>query len=104
VSVTVRPAVPADHAAIARVTIAAYRADGQLGAETGDYAEHLADVAARAATGQVLVAVSPATGEVLGAVTFCLAGTEYAQLAADGEAEFRGPALPPPRPRAAERS
>ncbi|SCG33962.1 GNAT family N-acetyltransferase [Micromonospora halophytica] len=91
---TVRPATPADFAAVARLTVAAYEADGQLKGEHG-YAEVLADVAARAAVGEVLVAVDPVTGAVLGSVTFVLPGTPYAELSGPGEAEFRMLAVDP---------
>jgi ribosomal protein S18 acetylase RimI-like enzyme len=90
----VRRADPADFAAVARLTVAAYEADGQLKGENG-YAVTLADVATRAETGEVLVAVDEATGEVLGAVTFVLAGTPYAELSGPGEAEFRMLAVDP---------
>jgi ribosomal protein S18 acetylase RimI-like enzyme len=93
-SLLVRVAGPADFAAVARVTVAAYDADGQLKGEHG-YAEVLADVAGRAAHGTVLVAVDAATGDVLGSVTFVLAGTRYAQMAGPGEAEFRMLAVDP---------
>jgi ribosomal protein S18 acetylase RimI-like enzyme len=67
----------------------AYRADGQLGGEHG-YEKVLADVATRAAHGEVLVAVDDAPGEaVLGSVTFVLPGSRYAELSRPGEAEFR---------------
>ncbi|TDB73275.1 N-acetyltransferase [Micromonospora sp. KC723] len=90
----VRPAAPADHAAVARLTVAAYEADGQLKDEAG-YAEVLADVATRAGTGAVLVAVDSATGAVLGSVTFVLPGSPYAELSGPGEAEFRMLAVDP---------
>ncbi|MEU7573913.1 GNAT family N-acetyltransferase [Micromonospora sp. NPDC049240] len=90
----VRRAEPADFPAVARLTVAAYEADGQLKGETG-YAPVLADVAGRAATGEVLVAVDGGTGAVLGAVTFVLPGTPYAELAGPGEAEFRMLAVDP---------
>jgi ribosomal protein S18 acetylase RimI-like enzyme len=77
------------------LTVAAYRADGQLNAEASWYAEHLADVASRAAEAELLVAAEPDTGDVLGAVTFCLAGTKYSEVARDGEAEFRMLAVDP---------
>ena len=93
-AVTVRAYEPADHDAVVRLTIDAYRVDGQLGEETGAYAHHLSDVAARVRDGELLVAVDD-TGQVLGAVTFALAGTPYAQLAQDGEAEFRMLAVDP---------
>lgn len=94
IGVSVRPAGPADFAAVARLTVAAYEADGQLKGENG-YATVLADVATRAETGEVLVAVDEATGEVLGAVTFVLPGTPYAELSGPGEAEFRMLAVDP---------
>jgi ribosomal protein S18 acetylase RimI-like enzyme len=90
----VRPAEPADHAAIARLTVAAYDADGQLRGEHG-YAAVLADVPARAAAGEVLVAVDEPTGELLGSVTFVLPGSAYAELSSPGEAEFRMLAVDP---------
>ncbi|TDB78163.1 GNAT family N-acetyltransferase [Micromonospora sp. KC721] len=91
---TVRPATPADYAAIARLTVAAYEADGQLKEEPG-YAEVLADVATRAGAGVVLVAADPVTGAVLGSVTFVLPGSPYAELSGPGEAEFRMLAVDP---------
>ncbi|MEV0805857.1 GNAT family N-acetyltransferase [Micromonospora sp. NPDC050200] len=90
----VRPAAPTDFAAVARLTVAAYEADGQLKGEHG-YAEVLADVTKRAANGEVLVAVDEATGEVLGSVTFVLPGSPYAELSGPGEAEFRMLAVDP---------
>ncbi|MFF5175467.1 GNAT family N-acetyltransferase [Micromonospora sp. NPDC000089] len=91
---SIRSAGPADHAAVARLTVAAYEADGQLKGEHG-YGATLADVATRAAHGEVLVAVEDATGAVLGSVTFVLPGTRYAELAGPGEAEFRMLAVDP---------
>jgi ribosomal protein S18 acetylase RimI-like enzyme len=92
----IRPATPADFNAVGRVTVEAYRADGQLADEADGYGEVLADVAGRAAEGEVLVAVD-ASGTVVGAVTFTLPGTPYAQLAGPGEAEFRMLAVDPAR-------
>ncbi|WP_433387451.1 GNAT family N-acetyltransferase [Micromonospora sp. KLBMP9576] len=91
---TVRRAGPGDFAAVARLTVAAYEADGQLKGEHG-YAAVLADVASRAADGEVLVAADDATGELLGSVTFVLPGTRYAELCRPGEAEFRMLAVDP---------
>lgn len=92
--VAVRSAGPADFPAVARLTVAAYEADGQLKGENG-YAVVLADVATRAEHGEVLVAVDGSTGQVLGSVTFVLPGTRYAELAGPGEAEFRMLAVDP---------
>ncbi|MDM4720608.1 N-acetyltransferase [Micromonospora sp. WMMA1363] len=93
-SLRVRLAGPADFVAVARLTVAAYEADGQLKGETG-YAEVLADVATRAEHGDVLVVVDQATAAVLGSVTFVLPGTRYAELSGPGEAEFRMLAVDP---------
>ncbi|MET7877260.1 GNAT family N-acetyltransferase [Micromonospora profundi] len=90
----VRPAEASDFPAVARLTVAAYEADGQLKGEHG-YGEVLADVSTRAADGEVLVAVDEATGAVLGSVTFVLPGTRFAELSGPGEAEFRMLAVDP---------
>jgi len=88
----VRRIEPADHAQVSRLTVEAYRADGQLEAAP-EYATVLADVDARAAAAEVFVA---ADGErLLGAVTFTGAGGPYAEVARDGEAEFRTLAVDP---------
>ncbi|MEV4821166.1 GNAT family N-acetyltransferase [Micromonospora sp. NPDC049274] len=90
----VRLADAADFPAVARLTVAAYEADGQLKGEHG-YGAVLADVSTRAASGEVLVAVDEATGAVLGSVTFVLPGTPFAELCGPGEAEFRMLAVDP---------
>jgi ribosomal protein S18 acetylase RimI-like enzyme len=94
VTVIVRLAGAADFDEIARLTIAAYEADGQLDGETG-YEKVLADVATRAEHGELLVAVDEPTGQPLGAVMFVLPGTRFAELSRDGEAEFRTLAVDP---------
>ncbi|MEV4626042.1 GNAT family N-acetyltransferase [Micromonospora sp. NPDC049523] len=90
----VRLAVPADFPAIAELTVAAYRASGQLNSEH-DYAKTLNDVAGRAAEGELLVAVDTRTDTVVGAVLFVLPGTPYAEVSTPGEAEFRMLAVDP---------
>lgn len=88
----VRRAEPSDFAEVARLTVDAYRADGQLDEDHG-YGELLADVATRAEHAELLVAADgPA---VLGAVAFVLPGTRYAELSKPGEAEFRMLAVDP---------
>ncbi|HEY0698547.1 MAG TPA: GNAT family N-acetyltransferase, partial [Micromonospora sp.] len=67
---------------------------GQHDGEHG-YGHVLADVPSRAAAGQLLVAVHPVTGAVVGAVTFVLPGSPYAELSRAGEAEFRMLAVDP---------
>jgi ribosomal protein S18 acetylase RimI-like enzyme len=88
----VRLITEADYDDVARITVAAYRADGQL-AVSPEYATVLADVAGRAVAADILVAEE--AGVVLGAVAFTLAGGEYAEISRDGEAEFRTLAVDP---------
>ncbi|MEV0719049.1 N-acetyltransferase [Asanoa sp. NPDC050611] len=90
----IRPATAADFPAVARLTVDAYRADGQLAGDHG-YDKKLADVETRAEAGELLVAADEHTGQVLGSVTFVLPGTAYAELSIDGEAEFRMLAVDP---------
>ena len=93
-SVTVRAATRADYDEIARLTVAAYEADGQLEGEIG-YERVLADVAPRAAHGEMFVAVDDDSDKPLGAVTFVMPGGRYSELAREGEAEFRMLAVDP---------
>jgi ribosomal protein S18 acetylase RimI-like enzyme len=90
--VTVRRAAPEDFAEVARLTVEAYRADGQLEEEHG-YGDLLADVATRAEHSEILVATDGVA--LLGAVAFVLPGTRYAELSKLGEAEFRMLAVDP---------
>lgn len=93
------------------LTVAAYTVDGHLDLAS-DYLHELRDAASRQARATLLVAVdderadedsdeatgAEATGDgtrLLGTVTFCLAGTPYANLARAGEAEFRMLAVSP---------
>jgi ribosomal protein S18 acetylase RimI-like enzyme len=92
--VKVRPVTPADFAAVGEITVAAYLADGQL-ADENRYEERLRDVAGRAATNEVLVAVDDETGEPVGAVTFVLPGSDLVELSGPDEAEFRMLAVAP---------
>lgn len=92
-TVRVRAARVEDYEAIARVSVAAYESDGQLKGES-PYAATLADVASRVDTGEVYVAVD-ADEVVLGAVTFVLHGSPFAELSGPGEAEFRMLAVDP---------
>ncbi|MGZ4437937.1 MAG: GNAT family N-acetyltransferase [Nocardioides sp.] len=77
---------------VGRLTVAAYRADDLL--VEGDFYERvLLDAPRRGREAEVLVAVE---GEqLLGAVTYCTAGSPWAELAADGEGEFRMLAVDP---------
>jgi ribosomal protein S18 acetylase RimI-like enzyme len=93
-TVRTRPATEADYAVAGSICYEAYRADGQLDG-AGGYGRVLADVASRAAVTEVIVADDPDTGELLGCVTFVLAGRPWAEIARDGEGEFRMLAVAP---------
>lgn len=97
-AVEVRQVTEAEYAVAGDICVAAYRADGQLDPAADSYAAVLADVAGRAAHGDVLVAVDDSsTGErePLGCVTFVLPGSRYAEIARPGEGEFRMLAVDP---------
>jgi ribosomal protein S18 acetylase RimI-like enzyme len=93
-TVRTRPATEADYAVAGSICYEAYRADGQLDGG-GGYGRVLADVAARAPVTEVIVADDPDSGELLGCVTFVLAGRPWAEVARDGEGEFRMLAVAP---------
>jgi ribosomal protein S18 acetylase RimI-like enzyme len=93
VSVRIRRATADDFDRVAALTLDAYAADGQLAVETG-YERVLADVPARAAASEILVAEID-DGTVVGAVAFVLPGSRYAELCGPGEAEFRMLAVDP---------
>jgi ribosomal protein S18 acetylase RimI-like enzyme len=88
VPTTVRPAGPAEHAAVAELTARVYRGEGYSSA---DYEPALRDVASRAASATVLVAVEGTgeTGRVVGAVTVATRGGEWAEQSGPGEAVVR---------------
>ncbi len=86
--VLTRRATADEYAAAGQICLSAYHATGQL-SDDSEYAAELADVAARAEAGEVIVAVDSDTGDVLGSVTLALHGSPLAELAAPGEAEFR---------------
>jgi GNAT superfamily N-acetyltransferase len=93
----IREATEDDFDAIARLTVAAYRAlDTWVG---DDYAAHLADVAGRAAADgiTVLVAEDEADGRLLGSVTLTLEEGPYFEWAhgIDGDCGFRMLAVDP---------
>ncbi len=91
----VDPADPAELAAVGALTVQAYTADGYLrGAEDG-YAEHLRAAADRTRDAELAVAVDENDGTLLGTVTYCLAGTPWAEISRPGEAEFRMLAVAP---------
>jgi GNAT superfamily N-acetyltransferase len=94
VDVEVRPARPGEHERVGELTVRAYVADAIL-PEGAAYLRELARAGHRAEHTDLLVAVDPGTGHVLGTVSFVLAGSAYAELARAGEAEFRMLAVDP---------
>ncbi|MYW67438.1 GNAT family N-acetyltransferase [Streptomyces sp. SID8379] len=89
-SVTVRGVRPEEHARLGELSAAAYLDSGLLAFGEGDwYADELRDVARRAGQAEVFVAVG-ADGAVLGGVTYVPSHDHpYAEVAREGEAEFR---------------
>ena len=88
---TIRPAHPHELDTVGELTARAYLADGPIGDR---YAAMLADAHARARDAELLVAVD-AGGRVLGTVTIALPGRKFADVARDGELEFRMLAVDP---------
>jgi ribosomal protein S18 acetylase RimI-like enzyme len=88
----IRPATPAEFAAVADLCVAAYQPflDGK-----GHYVDALRDVAPRAAAAELLVAADSVTGDVLGTVTFVAEGGPLGEIAGPREAEFRMLAVGP---------
>lgn len=83
--VVVRPASDAELDTVGVVVRAAYLADDLVGPR---YLAVVADARTRARTATVAVAVTP-EDRIVGSVTFALAGSPMAQLAQEGQAEFR---------------
>ena len=94
----VRAAAPAEYAEIGELTVRAYATVGdplQGSATYAAYEDELRDVAGRAGTCLVLVAVDRA-GRILGAVTYVPGpGTAWSESERDGEAGFRALAVDP---------
>ncbi|WP_351232484.1 GNAT family N-acetyltransferase [Streptomyces sp. NPDC002133] len=85
----IRRAEPAEYETLGAITAEAYLGDGLLDfGEDDEYLHTLRDVAARVEDAEVLVAVE-AQGRVLGGVTFVVSGGPWADIAREGEAEFR---------------
>jgi GNAT superfamily N-acetyltransferase len=83
----IRPAVPADFNAIARITRDAYLAAGYFQDAEHPYMRQIQDVAKRAAKATIWVAERDST--VVGSVTLAVAGEPYADIARSDELEFR---------------
>ena len=88
----IRPAVPAEFAAVGDVCVAAYASFS--GSSSMGYVDQLRDVARRAAAAVVLVAADPG-GRVLGTVTFVPDGGPLGEIATPNETEFRMLAVDP---------
>ena len=82
----IRPVRPDEYAAAGRLVEAAYTAGGLLDNDRG-YGAHLRDVAGRAAHVPVLVALRD--GHLVGSVTITPEGSDWSELAQDGEVELR---------------
>ncbi|MFJ8015421.1 GNAT family N-acetyltransferase [Streptomyces sp. NPDC096339] len=85
--ILIRAAQPAEYEELGEITAQAYVGDGLLSSGEAFYVGVLRDVAARAADGEVLVAVDE--GLLLGGVTFAPPGSPLADIAGPDEAEFR---------------
>ncbi len=81
---SVRPASPADHEAVAELTVEVYRAGGWT---EDDYEPALRAVASRATSATVLVA--EVDGKVVGGITVATRGGEWAEQSVPGEAVVR---------------
>ncbi|MEK9523878.1 GNAT family N-acetyltransferase [Streptomyces sp. NPDC087908] len=86
---TIRAVRPEDYEALGELTAGTYLGDGLLkyGAEDS-YLHVLRDTARRARESEVLLA-EDADERLLGGVTFATGNTPWADIAVDGEAEFR---------------
>lgn len=85
--IIVRPAVPADYEAIARITRDSYLAAGYFDSADHPYMKQIQDVARRAA--QATIWVAERDKRIVGSVTLAIAGEPYADIALDDELEFR---------------
>jgi ribosomal protein S18 acetylase RimI-like enzyme len=91
-AITIRPAEPADYVGVGELTASAYLADGFVSPDSF-YLDELRDAERRAKEAELLVAVNGQ--RLIGTVTFCVAGTPYAEISQPGEAEFRALAVDP---------
>ncbi|SFB12819.1 Predicted N-acetyltransferase YhbS [Amycolatopsis marina] len=93
--IRIRAARAGEWAEIGELTLAAYQADGFVGAEEEDgYGAQLRDAARRAEHAELLVAVG-ADDRIVGSVAVVLPGTRFAEISREGEVEFRMLAVAP---------
>jgi ribosomal protein S18 acetylase RimI-like enzyme len=91
---TIRPALPAEHAALGELTVAAYRAVPGDSSTSPSYETTLRDVAERARHAVVLVAVDT-DGGLLGGVTYVPGQGPLAEFEHEGDAGIRMLAVAP---------
>lgn len=93
-AIEVRLALPEEYAAVGDLTAAAYLADRVVHDE---YLPTLRDAAERASAGALIVAVDPATGNLLGTASLftALAGPRWAEGASPDDAVLRMLAVAP---------
>jgi ribosomal protein S18 acetylase RimI-like enzyme len=84
--ILVRPALPSDHEAVARIIVDVFIGEGYTSPAMVD---RLRDVAAWAGGLDLLVAVDSGSGEVVGTASLIGPDRPLAQIAGDGEAEVR---------------
>ena len=93
----IRPVRPEEYERLGELTVAAYRSLPAVMPHQLIYDERLRDVATRARTSCVLVAVDPA-GDLLGGVTYVSGPNDpYSEELAEGEAGIRMLAVDPTR-------
>ena len=98
-TVLIRPVRPEEHYALGEVTVAAYHSLPDVMDHQDAYDRRLRDVARRAETSCMLVAVGP-EGELLGGVTYvCGPDDPYSEELTEGEAGMRMLAVDPARQR-----
>jgi fluoroacetyl-CoA thioesterase len=89
----IREATPEEWDAVGALCVDAYTRGSGFPTGTDDYVGVLGDVAGRAPHGVVLVAL--AEGRLVGTVTMVDGGTRFAEVAGEGEVEFRFMAVAP---------
>ena len=94
--IVIRPALDSELEAVGHLTAEVFIGDGHT-PRGGTYEPRLRDARDRAEHAELLVAVDPETGALLGSVTFAPPGSPYADLAAGDkqEGEFRMLAVSP---------